>query len=61
MKQEKILRKLENMQKKIKTCKHIKNYYIRIVFSDREYHYCINCFKKYIFEGVKRIEYVEKE
>ena len=46
---------------RIKKCKHIDKDYVRIVFSDREYHYCINCFKKYIFEGVKRIEYIEKE
>ena len=45
---------------RIKKCKHIDKDYVRIVFSDREYHYCLDCFKKYVFEGVKRIEYVEK-
>jgi hypothetical protein len=45
---------------KIKKCKHIKNGYIRIVFSNKEYHYCLDCFKKYVFEGVKRVEYIEE-
>ena len=50
---------------KIKECKHLKKDknldYIKIIYSDKELHYCINCFKKYSFIDSKYVCYVEKD
>lgn len=46
--------------KSLSKCSHTDKEYIRIVFTDKEYHLCLKCFKKYTFEGVKKIEYIEK-
>lgn len=50
---------------KIKECNHLKKDknldYIKVVYSDRELHYCIECFKNYSFIDSKYVCYVEKD
>ena len=50
---------------KIKECNHVKKNkdldYIKIIYNDKELHYCINCFKKYSFINPKYVCYVEKD
>lgn len=50
---------------KKKECQHLKKDknldYIKIIYSDKELHYCINCFKKYSFINSKKVCYVEKD
>ena len=50
---------------KIKECNHLKEDknldYIKIIYDNKELHYCINCFKKYSFIDSKYVCYVEKD